>query len=95
MRETPIAQRIAKVLRSRGAFVLNVHGSSMQARGLPDLVVCYRGLYFGIEVKIPGKEPTEIQLWTMSEIQKAGGYAGVATTPEEALNVLRQAFTDI
>ncbi len=40
-----------------------------------DFVCCINGLYLGIEAKTRGKEPTERQRKTMSQISKAGGVA--------------------
>jgi hypothetical protein len=41
--------------------------------GVPDIVGVYRGKFFSIEVKRPGKNPTMIQGRRMQEIAKAGG----------------------
>jgi hypothetical protein len=41
--------------------------------GVPDRAGCWRGKFFAIEVKLPGKEPTPIQWRRMAEIEAAGG----------------------
>lgn len=41
--------------------------------GVSDIVGCYRGKFFAIEVKREGKEPTPIQTRRMAEIEAAGG----------------------
>lgn len=41
--------------------------------GVSDIVGCYRGKFFSIEVKREGKEPTPIQNRRMAEIGTAGG----------------------
>lgn len=44
--------------------------------GVPDIVGCYKGRLFGIEVKRSFEiKPTSIQLRRMGEIRKAGGIA--------------------
>ena len=43
--------------------------------GVPDLCGVWRGSAFTIEVKRPGKEPTELQWRRIREIRAAGGRA--------------------
>jgi hypothetical protein len=43
--------------------------------GVSDIVGCYRGKFFVIEVKRPSKEPTPIQYRRMAEVEAAGGKA--------------------
>lgn len=38
-----------------------------------DCLVCYRGVFIGIETKAPGKKPTPRQNLTIAEIEGAGG----------------------
>lgn len=42
--------------------------------GLPDIAGCYRGVFIGIESKMPdGKEPTPVQRLRARQIRDAGG----------------------
>jgi len=91
VREATIVAAIQKTLRSRGAWVLKTHGESMQLRGIPDLIVCYRGLFFGLEVKVPGESATAIQQYALDEIAAAGGTAATVHSVSEALSVLDKA----
>ena len=68
-----------------------IHGSAFQAAGIPDVVGLQRGIFFGIEVKVPGKKPTPIQALTLTRIRAAGGNAGCATSVAEALAILEEA----
>ena len=47
--------------------------------GVPDIVACINGRFWGLEVKRPGKEPTAIQERRMLEICKARGKAFAGT----------------
>lgn len=40
-----------------------------------DILCCISGKFVGIEVKVPGKKPTARQVFTMKQIQFAGGVA--------------------
>ena len=45
---------------------------------------CFRGKYFGIETKAPGKKPTKLQELTIERIRAAGGLAFVIDSVEQA-----------
>ncbi len=48
------------------------------------------GQFIAIEVKTPGKKPTEAQEKFLQAVRKAGGLAGVATCVEDVEEILRQ-----
>ena len=81
MAETTITRRVLRVLR-QGGFAYKTHGSAFQQAGLPDVVGCYVGIFFGIEVKVPGKTASKLQQRTIDEIIAAGGIAGCVTSVE-------------
>jgi hypothetical protein len=47
------------------------------ASGVPDIVGCYEGRFFGIECKAGKNKPTPLQLKNLLLIQSAGGIAAV------------------
>lgn len=58
-------------------------------RGIPDLIICLRGLFIAIELKKDEKsKPTELQKHILGLIEKAQGLAFVAT-PENWESILR------
>lgn len=88
-REAKIQREILQALQGvPGVWLFNVHGSARQQSGIPDLVGCYRGRFFGIEVKRPGEVRTPKQTLTMEKIASADGLTGVATCIEEALEII-------
>jgi Holliday junction resolvase len=88
--EARLSKKIVGKLKDCGAFASKVHGGPYQKGGLPDIIGCYEGRFFGIEVKMPGREKTltERQANNLQVIKDAGGRVGVATTVLEALNIL-------
>lgn len=48
-------------------------GGAYSKPGDPDLVVCYRGLYIGIEAKTPDGVQSRIQKTRQAQIEEAGG----------------------
>lgn len=66
---------ICKYLKSIGAWYHRAHTGGFGASGAPDIIGCYNGRFFGIEVKREGKKPTRLQEMRMREIAEAGGLA--------------------
>ena len=75
--EKTIQTSVRKYLEAQGAKVVNQHGSGMSEAGIPDLLVCFRGLFLAIEIKQPGAYPTTIQRVQLERFRKAGALADV------------------
>jgi hypothetical protein len=90
--ERTLTTKCVKALRDHGAFVTKIHAGPHQPIGLPDIVGCYMGTFFGIEMKMPGKENrlTQRQEKKLRDIKKAGGIAEVCTSVKQCLDVLKQ-----
>lgn len=86
--EARLGHQIRTALEAQGAFVFKVHGSGMMMAGLPDLIVCYQGRFFGVEVKMPGNKPSKIQRHVHRRIEQAGGVAVVVYSVREALTAV-------
>lgn len=80
--EKKIENKIKAHLKSIGAYVIKHHGNKFSQVGVPDLLVCYKGRFIGIEVKTPDGKPTALQLHNIEEIQKSGGVAFIADNLE-------------
>lgn len=52
-------------------------GAQFTKSGIPDILVCCNGYFMGLEIKGPKGKPSELQLWNIDEIRKAGGFAMV------------------
>jgi hypothetical protein len=59
--------------------------SAFTGSGHPDLFGCYRGSFFGLELKTATGRLTQRQKLALIGIRKAGGYAWVIRTVEQAL----------
>ena len=77
-----------------GSFWIKIHGGSYQQAGIPDLIGCVEGVFFGLEVKLPDKLDTltGLQQYTLDLITKAEGVAVVVTDPKEAEAIVRKAM---
>ena len=51
--------------------------NGMGTMGIPDIIVCYKGIFLAIETKAPGKlaNTTPLQKAQINGINQAGGYA--------------------
>ena len=76
-REVQLKSRVIRQLEDAGAWVLKTHSAGYQRKGIPDIIVCYRGRFAAIETKRPGKCPTRLQAHRMRQIRDADGVAVV------------------
>lgn len=78
MTEQAIQAKITKYLKSIGAY--NVKTVATTKAGVPDILVCYKGLFIGIEVKKPETKNnvSDLQQYNIDKIIQAEGYAFVA-----------------
>jgi Holliday junction resolvase len=77
-------------LRANGWFCFKVHGSVVMMAGLPDVICCAEGYFFGLETKMEGKRnnTSARQDYVRDLIRAAGGVYEVVTTPEQAVAVI-------
>ena len=87
--EGQLKQEIRKYLTGIGAFWSNVQGGPGSKPGDPDIVVCYKGRYIGLEAKSPVGVQSPIQKRRMEEIRVAGGIYGLVRSVEDVKEILR------
>lgn len=94
-KESRRSRDIMNALRAEGWFCFKVHGSETMMAGLPDIICCAEGYFFGLETKNPdGDDATPIQKHIHGKIRAAGGTAQVVRSPEEAVHVVRTALAN-
>lgn len=95
-RETRRQQKIRKALQKefRESWWVKIHGGWFQDAGIPDLLGCVMGLFFGFEVKEPDGEASPIQLENIGDIQDAGGVSCEIETPEQAIRIVYAALRE-
>ena len=77
-------------LKEQGAYVFSPVQTGRGSRTL-DLLVCWQGLFIGIEIKRPGKIATRLQAIIICNIQDAGGVSFCV----DSLEACKEAFADI
>ena len=84
MLEKDIVDKIARYLRGLpGCFFWKEHGGMYGKAGIPDIICCYRGRFYGFEVKTATGRPTVLQLAVMRKICEAGGTAVIVRSVED------------
>ena len=82
--EKSVEDEIKEYIANGGGLCYKIHGGDLyQETGIPDLLCCWGGLFFGIEVKDPGGKPSAIQLAQGARIIKAGGHFLVAKSLQD------------
>lgn len=71
--EGKVKKRVKEILKELGAYYVMPVTGGYGNSGVPDFVVCYRGIFFGIETKAKGGKVTALQLKNLREIQESGG----------------------
>lgn len=93
--EAKVKARVKAVLKASGAYycmpVTGGYGSS----GAPDFLVCFEGIFIGIECKAGGNKPTALQQANLGAIQKAGGFALVVDEDPRTMGQLMQVLASI
>ena len=81
MSERAITRRILRDLNNApGCKAIKIMGGRWMETGTFDIIGCYRGLFFAIEVKTPHNAASRIQTQRLWEWHEAGGTTVVATT---------------
>ena len=73
--EAKVKRKVVAMLKERGAYYFYPVTSGYGASGVPDVVVCYRGAFIGVECKAGKNKPTPLQLDNLRRIAEAGGTA--------------------
>lgn len=84
MSESDIVRSILKYLKTvPGCFCWKEHGGMYGTAGIPDIIACIKGHFFGFEVKTDTGKPTELQKATIRKILKCGGTAAFVRSVDE------------
>ena len=71
--EKKVKDKVTAQLKALGAYYFYPVTSGFGSSGVPDIVGCYKGRFFGIECKANGNKPTELQKLNLQRIGEAGG----------------------
>jgi len=89
--EERVLEDVRNYLRGHPAkpFFCKIHGSRYQKNGLPDLFICYKGYFLGVELKRPeGGRLDPMQRVIGKQIRDAQGVWEVVCSLEELQKLL-------
>jgi uncharacterized protein (DUF488 family) len=73
--EGKVKEVVKKFLKEKGIYYIMPATGGYGSSGAPDIVVCHKGKFYGLEVKSGENKPTALQMDNLSRIEKNGGYA--------------------
>ena len=89
MKEADIVKAIMKFLKTLpNCFAWKEHGGMYGTAGIPDIIACIGGKFYGFEVKTDIGKPTKLQESTIRKINKAGGIAVVVRSVDDVKSIL-------
>lgn len=87
--ESDLSRDVIELLnKTSECWAYVTHGGPYQRSGIPDIVGCYKGRFFGVELKMPQKYPSPLQRKTIRDILAAGGMGLVAWSLETVVEML-------
>ena len=75
--EAKVKKKIVAVLKEHGAYYFYPVTGGFGRSGVPDIIVCHRGRFIGIECNAGKNKPTPLQEKNLQDIEVAGGIAMV------------------
>lgn len=89
MKQVDIVKAIMRYLKTvPECFCWKEHGGMYGTAGIPDIIACIGGHFYGFEVKAEGGRPTKLQEATIRKILAAGGTALVVRSVDEVRAVV-------
>ena len=73
--EGKVKKRVVEQLKALGCYYFFPATGGYGKSGVPDIVGCYKGRFFGIECKAGKNKPTALQERELEAIRVAGGTA--------------------
>lgn len=73
--EKRFEEQVKKWLKEHNAWYVKTWSNGIQRAGIPDLIICWKGRFIGLELKAENGRPSELQKREVDQIKKAGGIA--------------------
>jgi hypothetical protein len=91
-KEGLVKKRIKDTLKELGCYSFSPIGGAYSSRGVPDIIGCLHGIFFGIEAKAGKGKTTALQDRELQRIRDAGGIGMVVN--EENVGELKTLLTE-
>jgi Holliday junction resolvase len=90
--EAKVKKKVVAQLKEMGAYYFYPVTGGYGFSGVPDIVGCYKGIFFGIECKAGSNKPTALQDKNLTDIRNQKGIAVVIN--EKNIDSVRSIFDD-
>ena len=88
-REKTLDKKVMSFIKTQGGWCLKYWGGAKYTKnGIPDILACVNGHFFGIEDKATTGKPTLLQIKNLEWIRKANGF-GILLYPSDFNNFTR------
>jgi Holliday junction resolvase len=91
--ERKVKEKVVVLLKQHGAYYFFPATYGMGRAGVPDIIVCHRGLFVAIECKAGKGRTTALQERELAAIRKANGIAVVVN--ETNIDLVQKILTTI
>jgi Holliday junction resolvase len=88
--EAKVKKKVVSILKEVGAYYFYPVTGGYGRSGVPDIIVCHKGKFVGIECKAGKNKPTALQQKNLHDIIEAGGIALVIN--EESMSLIEAIF---
>lgn len=89
MLEKDITKAIMNYLKTvPRCFAWKEHGGMYGTAGIPDIIACVDGRFYGFEVKTETGRPTGLQAATLGKIREAGGTTAIVRSVDEVKAII-------
>jgi hypothetical protein len=89
MSEAELTKQIRQYLNARNIWHYKAWQGLMSKKGISDIIGCYKGRFFAIEIKREGGKITEHQQAFINQVRAAGGIAFVAYSIQDVEEYLK------
>lgn len=88
MKEAQFSREVTQYLESKGAIINNQTGSMFSKVGVSDLLVCYKGYFIALELKVGNYQADPLQISYLHKVREAGGFGLILRDTIQELMVL-------
>ncbi len=91
--EKKVKDKVTAILRKHGAYYFFPATYGMGRAGVPDIIVCFNGLFIAIECKAGKGKTTALQDRELAAIKQAGGISTVIN--ETNIELVEQILSEV
>lgn len=88
--ESKLQNKINKYLKDRDIIVVKYQQGMTTSAGFPDEIVVYKGVFLGLEFKVPGNYPSKIQNAWNHKLVESSAFSIVVYELQDVIDALAE-----